>query len=143
MSDNGAPASPPMRRGRGAGIRGERQATELDRHIGTWARHHREAAGLSLAALAERLTARTPQAPWGETRIRRIEQGVMQARYNDVHLLLDELGVPLTLFYRETGIVTLPDTAEEAILSDHHLDARARSRLAAAYRVLRGVDDDA
>lgn len=144
MADNGDTApdtAKPKRRGRGRGIKGERVPTELDRRVGTWVRHNREAVGISMRDLAAQLTARHLASPWQESRVKRVELAESRLTYDDVHAILDALDVPPRLFYQQAGIVTLPDTLEEAILSDPHLDARDRRRLAGSYRTFRDNAD--
>ncbi|MPY95970.1 MAG: helix-turn-helix domain-containing protein [Acidimicrobiia bacterium] len=123
--------------GRGEGKRGDRSITELDRRIGGWVRHNREAIGISMRDLAAQLTARHPQAPWQESRVKRVELAQSRLTYDDVHAILDALGVSPTLVYQQAELVERSSTTEQAILADPELSSRDRGVLLRTYQALK------
>lgn len=113
---------------------GDRTPTELDRRIGRWIAHFRVEAGYSLRGLAPILTARTPLAKWGASRINATELADGRATYDDVHEILHGLNVEPVVFYQKAGLIKLPASTLDMLEIDPAIDDFDRESLMVAYR---------
>jgi hypothetical protein len=125
----------PETTGRGKGSRTPRPPGPIDRRIANVAQHVANLKGWSYQDLADRIVPAHQGETWNKPRVQRFLNARKRVTITELADIVRALDVPLTWFYKEAGVIVVPDDTAGWIEADTSISAEARRALLRQYRL--------